>query len=654
MNTLLQGRYEIVQELSVGGFSKTWLALDTHKPSKPKCVVKQFKPPQAADSASLQHAIQRFEKEAAVLEKLGQDCPQIPRLHAHFVEQGEYYLVQQFIEGPTLRQYVQQKGLQDEAILRHLLNQLLPVLEFVHAHGVIHRDIKPDNIILRESDHLPFLIDFGAVRESVAAASATPSQAPYLSIPLGTPGFMPIEQLGGTPVFASDLYSLAMTVLYAATGKEPQEHLDLQSGSVKWEALGVRLSRDFVEVLRTAGQQDFRLRYPNASAMRQAIAQLSAPTIQMNGVTQEPYVTPPPYTTHANGQFATGQPINVATGPAAVPNVNKSRRKFWLWGIVLVVIGGFVMLVGLMALGWLMESFNETQIAEKLAQMETLRLHGQWDEVIKLADEVIELDALRAEAYINRGRAWNRRYQLDKAKADYAHAVDLLQKANQVDGSQAHLHQLLGRAYLLQDKNDDAITEASVALSLSNGRNAKALVVRANAYKQKAQAEKNEPQKMALIDKVEKDYQAALEIDKGNLWALRGLAICILDRGLAVQDKLQRTDYYQKAIQLYTLVLQRDAKFQVVYDDRGLSYENLGYIAENEAQKDEYYERALEDYGKAIELNQKDAWAMARRGWIYQAQGKTQRAIAEYEQALSLDPSEEWVKKELEQLKQPK
>jgi serine/threonine protein kinase, bacterial len=86
MTTLLKGRYEIIQTLGAGGFGETFLAIDTHLPSKRKCVIKHFKPKQQLDPATFQLVRERFEREAAVLESLSESCNQLPRLCAYFIE----------------------------------------------------------------------------------------------------------------------------------------------------------------------------------------------------------------------------------------------------------------------------------------------------------------------------------------------------------------------------------------------------------------------------------------------------------------------------------------------------------------------------------------------------------------------------------------
>ncbi|RMG06455.1 MAG: serine/threonine protein kinase, partial [Cyanobacteria bacterium J055] len=162
----LNNRYQILKELGEGGFGKTFLAEDTQMPSGRYCVIKQLKP--VAENSQIYQLVQeRFQREAAILEDLGTGHPQIPTLYAYFREADLFYLVREWIEGETLTQKMQNWGVMSESTVKSLLVNLLPVFEYIHTRRIVHRDVKPDNIILRSSDNLPILIDFGAVRETM-------------------------------------------------------------------------------------------------------------------------------------------------------------------------------------------------------------------------------------------------------------------------------------------------------------------------------------------------------------------------------------------------------------------------------------------------------------------------------------------------------
>ena len=142
---LLRGRYRAIAAIGQGGFGRTFLAVDAAQPAQPQCVIKQFLPTNQG-TRHLTKAAEMFEQEALRLEELGSH-PQIPTLMDHFSQEQQQYLVQEFIDGQTIEEILEQRGAFTEAQIRSLLASLLPVLKFIHSRNVIHRDIKPANII---------------------------------------------------------------------------------------------------------------------------------------------------------------------------------------------------------------------------------------------------------------------------------------------------------------------------------------------------------------------------------------------------------------------------------------------------------------------------------------------------------------------------
>lgn len=194
----LGGRYKIISQLGAGGFGQTFLAEDLHLPGHPRCVVKHLKP-QTKEDSTLSMARRLFDTEAQALYQLG-DHDQIPHLLAHFEDNQEFYLAQELIEGEPLTEEFAAGQLWSECQVVALLQDILQVLAFVHEKQVIHRDIKPPNLIRRQRDGKVVLIDFGAVKQ-VSTQAVNPEHQTNVTISIGTQGYMPNEQLAGTPRF---------------------------------------------------------------------------------------------------------------------------------------------------------------------------------------------------------------------------------------------------------------------------------------------------------------------------------------------------------------------------------------------------------------------------------------------------------------------
>ncbi len=266
-SALLNNRYRIIQALGKGGFGETFLAEDTHMPSRRLCVIKQLKPVITNNPQVYQIVQERFEREAAILEQLGEGNQQIPKLYAYFAENGQFHLVQEWMEGVTLTEKLQQEGLISEAEVRKILLNILPVLDYIHNRGIIHRDIKPSNIILRKRDNKPVLIDFGIAKETMSTTIDGTGEITS-SIVVGTKGFMPPEQAAGKPVFASDIYSLGLTAIYLLTGKRPHElETNLQTGETSYNSVNQNISYNLANVLNKAVRSNHKERYSTAREM---------------------------------------------------------------------------------------------------------------------------------------------------------------------------------------------------------------------------------------------------------------------------------------------------------------------------------------------------------------------------------------------------
>jgi serine/threonine protein kinase len=284
---LLDDRYEVIRCLGGGGFGRTYLAKDRHRFDE-FCVLKEFAP-QVQEEAALQKATELFQREAGVLYQLNH--PQIPEFRAFLtVTAGgkkALFLVEQYIDGETYSQKVHQGWRLSEAEAIRFLLDLLPILEYLHDRGVIHRDISPDNLIFDRATGKPIPIDFGSVKQVAQTATQPSGSSPATQIQ--KPGYTPPEQIQGNAFPCSDLYSLAVTVLVLMTGKSPLDFYDESQQTWQWRhflRLQPALEAIFDRLLATRPTD----RYATAREVLQALNPLA------NSVTPAP--VPLPVTPH--------------------------------------------------------------------------------------------------------------------------------------------------------------------------------------------------------------------------------------------------------------------------------------------------------------------------------------------------------------------
>ncbi|MGB7250080.1 MAG: serine/threonine-protein kinase [Phormidesmis sp.] len=271
----LGDRYTVIEELGRSGFGQTYLAKDHHR-FEELCVVQEFLP-QVEDKVMLTKAKDLFEREANVLYQL--EHKQIPEFHELLEvtsdNSGRLFLVQDYVPGPSYQALLADRqrfgGKFTETEITQLLYQLLPVLSYIHSLELVHRDVSPENLILRQTDGLPVLIDFGSVKEIAATVRTQVGFEDTRSIPthIGKAGYVPQEQLSmgeGDPT--SDLYGLAATMLVLATGESPQILNDPYQGT--WSGYE-RLSPQLANILKKMLSANPQERFPTAEAVLVAL-----------------------------------------------------------------------------------------------------------------------------------------------------------------------------------------------------------------------------------------------------------------------------------------------------------------------------------------------------------------------------------------------
>jgi serine/threonine protein kinase len=274
LGTLLQQRYRVTKVLGQGGFGRTYLSQDTGCFDE-MCVLKEFSPNDRGREA-LKKSKELFHREAQVLYQINH--PQIPKFRANFEEQKRLFLVQEYAEGKTVAKTLSDRLKNNqtfkEAEVVQFLQDMLPVLSHIHAMGIIHRDISPDNIIFRDRDKLPVLIDFGVVKAGVTQLEV--STQIHQGTTVGKAGYAPGEQLQTGEAYAnSDLYALAVTVVVMMTGRKPESLIDKSTMTWKWHQWVPALTPWFAKILNKMLSRVPNSRYQSATEVAQALRAVS-------------------------------------------------------------------------------------------------------------------------------------------------------------------------------------------------------------------------------------------------------------------------------------------------------------------------------------------------------------------------------------------
>ncbi len=355
IGTTLQNRYRILSVLGQGGFGRTYLGEDQGRFNE-LCALKELIPAQG-DAYALDKSKELFQREAQILYQI--QHPQIPQFRATFEQDQRLFLVQDYVEGQTYRMLLEQRHAQgvafSEAEVQQLLRQLLPVLAHIHSKGIVHRDIAPDNIILRQQDGKPVLIDFGVVKE-LATRFQSPNLTPQ-NTTVGKPGFAPSEQMqSGRAYPSSDLYSLAVTAVVLLTGREPQELFDDTTLTWYWQRW-VTVSPGFAAVLNKMLSYRPGDRYQSVAEVVQALQLPPASAAYTTPPYPQPPVAPPPSPPTADvshmATMAVGRRPDPLPAPTAGPNraapvIPPPRSSVWDDPLAVVAIGlGLVVLTGI-------------------------------------------------------------------------------------------------------------------------------------------------------------------------------------------------------------------------------------------------------------------------------------------------------------------
>ena len=586
---ILGGRYQIISQLGQGGYGITFLAEDRQLPGNPQCIVKQLKP-EATDPHNLKVAGELFNSEAQVLYKLG-NHPHIPQLLAHFEENQEFYLVQEFIEGHNLSQeFTPGKPLSESYVIA-LLRDILEVLEFVHQQNVIHRDLKPENI-RRHKDGKIVLIDFGLVKQ--LSTHLTDSQKNVtLTVNMGTLGYMASEQALGKSRLSSDIYALGMIAIQAITGIHPRKLPEDANGEIVWRDK-VQVTSELADVLDKMVRYDYRQRYSSATEALQALKE--------TGLIASLQAPPPP----------PDSPQTLLDKAHILCELKRYEDAISCYEEAILIQPNFH------------KAWYER--GKALYQLE------RYEDAIASYDKVIQFQADDAEVWFERTQTL---YRLQS----YSEAITCLDKALQIRPDYAEAWVMRGVVLRNLQRDEEAIACYDKAIEFkpdyavawynrgvllgSWQRYEEAFA----AFDQVIQLQPNNAvawfNRGAALGNLQRyedaiaSYHKAIEFNSKYVqaWFQRGMAL----------GELQR---YEEAITAYDKVIQLQPDDGEAWFQRGFALYKL-----------QRYEDAIASYDKAIEFNPLDAEAWGNRGGALLMLQRYEDAIVSFDKAIQIQPN---------------
>ncbi len=527
---VLQGRYQIIQNLGAGVFGQTYIAVDVDYPENPKCVVKLLKvsssQPSYLDTLRL-----RFLTETETLKRLGRHH-QIPQLIACFEENERFYLVQEFIEGHALTAELPiNKNWGDiwtESEVIEFLKDVLGILEFIHSQGVIHCDIKPENLIRRAFDGKLVLIDFGSIQP---VDFAIDTELPIHTVPVTSLGYIPPEQFIGQTQPNSDIYSLGMIAIQALTGLAPlQLKVDAYTNEINWYSYQTPINDYLAAILSQMIRYNYKDRFQSASEVLHILK-------QMIWETQLPQLTETPDSTPSQLLEENNQNTNL------IPSFKPTNSLSPMTGIKLGLATNSIILgLGMYSLVSNSPTYSETETLYKATEEYQA---GDLQEAIALAKSIPSHSDVYPEAQAT-VEEWQQQWQI--AAEQYLLAEKALQEGRWSDV--LRIAPKVPDILYWQSKTDNLVKQANTNLE------AQAQDLLAKAYK-KAQA---------------KDFSAALEY-------LRQIPI-ETSAGAIVQKKL--VEYNQKQQIRATYFLQK-AYNQASINDFNSAVQFLQKVPKNTA-----------------------------------------------------------------------
>ncbi len=622
------GRYSITRYLGGDGEIETYLADNLHRRYQSPCLIKQIELPPADDGGKVKIE-QHFAEELSVLERLGHH-EQIPQLWDHFAENDEFYLVQAYIRGDNLAQKIAQQNLATCQIVQ-ILTSALSVLRFIHQNRIIHRNIKPANLIIRDQDGQIILTDFGILTDIKALPDTTNQSQNQDKQNYWSP-----EQIAGRPTISSDLYALGMTIIEALTKAKPVTFSrNEQTGKLMWSQ-NIDLDRRLIKIIDKMVQLDLGQRYQSAEKILHDLQKVNSynPWSRRQPAQFQPKkrrfatkITTLPILIGLLGIGCLLGSIEFAF-PTARP------IYYWYQGKKLLpeqpqsALNAFIKAINLKP-HWLAWS----------GRGDALSLLARYPQALEAYVEAGQLNSNNAEIWQKQG---NTLYRLER----FTEAIAAYNRALELEPKDSSLYNLKGRALYQLQQYQTALTMQETALEIDE-LNAQFLSDRAQNLLQLGQYHNA----LTIFNQVQ-----TIEPSSWKLWQNKLLVLKALNRPqeaervqrevnnnyikllqeqpqneqnwLAQGDFFAAAGMYQKALDSYDQAIKLKPNLYEAWLAKGKTLTQL-----DQAQT------ALKALDKALQIRPQSYMALQAKGSVHQNQGNLTEAIALYDRAIEMYPN---------------
>ena len=619
------GRYLITRYIDGSGGVQTYLADNLHRQYQSPCSIKQIELPAHGDSKI--KIERRFAEELSILQRIGYH-EQIPQLWDHFEENDEFYLVQEYVRGDSLAQKMAQQKLSTAQIVR-ILESALVVLEFIHQNRIVHRNLKPENLTIRDRDSQVILTNFGILIDLKTPPNATLSD----NYKQERKNYWSPEQIAGRPIVSSDLYALGMTAIEALTSTQPGTFIrNEQTGKLLW-AQNLDIDRRLIKIVDKMVELDLGQRYQSAQRVLDDLQKINA--------TESRSVKTPGRVSRSNA-FKSTLPVIVgmlgilcllASIEFAFPIVRPAyywyRGKKSLPKEPQTALNIFTKALDLKPRNYLawsgrgdalsvlerypeaLEAYiqatqlNPDSVRDWKKQGDTLYRLEKYTEAIAAYNRALELDRDNGELYHRKGRALYRLQQ-------YESALAMQQAAIEIERFNPRFLSDRGRSLLALKRYHNALTTFNRVQALEPSQiqlwQDKFLVLEALNRPQEAQRVSREVNNGYIKMLQEQPENESIWLDLGNFFAINKM--------------------YQKAVDSYNRAIEIKPNFYEAWLAKGKALIELSQNSE-----------ALTALDRALEIRPQSYMAMFVRGLAYQNQNNLSEAIASFNRAIEINPN---------------